>query len=158
MKQVFDLLKDVNYFIKYSFDSSAIMATIEVSWTKETFNFTWGGDVFLSNFGNTQTQVCPNYAAPSLAWILLQQICKKYDYPVKYVCFELDKNPIKNFQFIIPNISPSEHSKVIDMRYITDEYLRTGISADSFAFVQANNMVSGLSTICESMHGIKLGV
>lgn len=94
---VFDILKKVNYYIKYKYYTKNNTAIISLSLDEDPFDMVFRYDnksqtLFISNGSNDRAISCKSSVAPLIVKSYLYRLAKMRDYPVRYIMYHIDDN------------------------------------------------------------------
>lgn len=97
----------------------------------------------------------PAYAAPSIAFFLLEKICSAHNYPAKLVQTYLDGNPTKNYCFNVLSHDTDIQAAGTFLEIAHDTF-NLGIQKEIIERVRDTSLFDGYNSLCNLLYGIEI--
>lgn len=124
-----EILKNANYYIEYSFDPSTLVSNVVVSWipnVQYTIQYDKSNQTLITNWNNYKIKI-NDIGAASMVWIIVNQICENYKYPIQYLQYKLKDNFKTSFIFDILH-DEKKNAVSYDLFDLTQDLIKNGLN------------------------------
>ena len=127
-----EILEKGDYLITYQYDTKYEIGKISISWTKETFILKYAKGKLSNNFTNEVIN-CREEYAKGYAYLILNSICKKYNYPLKFVKFVCDGEEVKTLSF-------NDATTNSDFFYLVKDFYEDGLKPTHYELAKLHGI------------------
>ena len=152
-----EILKKCDYVISYDFQSQAKTGIISVGMDRVApfaVKYNYSLKSLCTNWLN-QVIPCPDYACVAITWLILEDICQYYKYPLHLVEYTHDQNPKTSYIFDILE-TEEEVLKASYVYELSSHFTKLGLHKNNIVIAKKKGIWEGYKAICEYYLGVKI--
>lgn len=154
MHSASQILKLCNYIIEYN-NLEVHTAIVNVNLkTSQLYQIKWVPELnaLVSNWKNISLS-CPKYVAPTIAQLILKDICSHHEYPFYRVDFKSNGNHTNYFIFEMDDIIDDKYE---NFNTLVTDFLENGLNKTHIELAQQMGVWEGFQVILQYLFDIKV--